>query len=136
MPIYKMEGKKDGKQKYRVRINYIDREGKSKQLDRVAYGKEEAKELERKLNRDLKEETVKKITLKELTGEFLNVKKYEVRESSLDKMKRRLEYYVIPTLGDYRIDKLNTPILQKWKTTVEEMKTSTGKPLSLRTKQS
>ncbi|MGN0148786.1 MAG: hypothetical protein ACI4C7_00870 [Clostridia bacterium] len=136
MPIYKMEGKKDGKQKYRVRINYIDREGNSKQLDRVAYGKEEAKELERQLNNDLKEETVKKITLKDLTEEFLNMKKYEVRESSLDKMKRRLEYYVIPTLGNYRIDKLNTPILQKRKTTVEEMKTSTGKPLSLRTKQS
>lgn len=45
MPIYKMEGKKDGLQKYRVRVNYTDREGKNKQLDRVAYGKEAAKEL-------------------------------------------------------------------------------------------
>lgn len=31
MPIYKMEGKKNGKQKYRVRINYIDSFGKAKQ---------------------------------------------------------------------------------------------------------
>ncbi len=25
MPIYKMKGSKDGKQKYRVRVNYIDK---------------------------------------------------------------------------------------------------------------
>ena len=35
MPIYKMQGKKDGLQKYRVRINYTDRSGKPRQLDRV-----------------------------------------------------------------------------------------------------
>ena len=34
MPIYKMDGKKDGRQKYRVRINYRDRAGKAKQIDR------------------------------------------------------------------------------------------------------
>lgn len=45
MPIYKMDGKKDGLQKYRVRINFTDSSGKSKQIDRVAYGKEVAKEL-------------------------------------------------------------------------------------------
>ena len=50
MPIYKMQGKKDGLQKYRVRINYTDRSGKPHQLDRVAYGAEAAKELERQLS--------------------------------------------------------------------------------------
>lgn len=38
MPIYKMKGKKDGKQQYRVRINYTDNFGKAKQIDRIAYG--------------------------------------------------------------------------------------------------
>ena len=38
MPIYKMKGKKDGKQKYRVRVNYIDNFNVAKQIDRVAYG--------------------------------------------------------------------------------------------------
>ena len=56
MPIYKMDGKKDGKQKYRVRINYIDNLGKSHQIDRVAYGSEEAKQLERELNYKRSEE--------------------------------------------------------------------------------
>lgn len=49
MPIYKMKGKKEGKQKYRVRINYIDSLGNAKQMDRVAYGLDEAKQLEREL---------------------------------------------------------------------------------------
>lgn len=136
MPIYKMDGKKDGLQKYRVRVNYTDREGKNRQLDRVAYGKEAARELERQLHQSLNEETAKKITLKDLATEFLSVKKYEVRESTIDKMKRRLDYYVLPTLGNYKIDKLNTPILQRWKTSIEEIKTKKDSPLSLRTKQS
>ena len=50
MPIYKMKGKKDGKQKYRVRINYIDSYGKARQIERVTYGNEEAKQLERELS--------------------------------------------------------------------------------------
>ena len=136
MPIYKMDGKKDGLQKYRVRINYTDNLGVQKQLDRVAYGKDAAKELESRLMRDLKEETVKKTTLGELVEEYLSMKRYEIRESSLDKIRRRLNYYILPSLGEYRIDKLNTPILQKWKTDVEEMTKSTGERLSLRTKQS
>ena len=49
MPIYKMQGKKDGVQKYRVRINYTDNSGKPRQLDRVAYGAAEAKALEAQL---------------------------------------------------------------------------------------
>ena len=131
-----MDGKKDGLQKYRVRINYTDNLGVQKQLDRVAYGKDAAKELESRLMRDLKEETVKKTTLGELVEEYLSMKRYEIRESSLDKIRRRLNYYILPSLGEYRIDKLNTPILQKWKTDVEEMTKSTGERLSLRTKQS
>jgi len=49
MPVYKAIGKKDGLQKYNVRINYIDGEGVSRQLTRIAYGSEAAKDLERKL---------------------------------------------------------------------------------------
>ena len=34
MPIYKMDGSKDGKQKYRVRINYTDVFGKARQTEK------------------------------------------------------------------------------------------------------
>ena len=55
MPIYKEEGKKDGKQRYRVRINYTDASGKARQIDRIAYGATEAKTLERVLTAEIKE---------------------------------------------------------------------------------
>lgn len=55
MPIYKVEGiKKDGKQKYIVRVNYTATSGEFKQLTRTAYGSEEAKDLERKLEAQIK----------------------------------------------------------------------------------
>ena len=136
MPIYKTNKKKNGLQGYRVCVNYTDSTGKYRSIERTAYGKSEAQELETKLKIELKESTSRRMTLNELSKEFLDVKKYEVRETSIDKMRRRLNYYILPHLGEYRIDKLNTPVLQKWKTAVEEMKTSTDKPLSLRTKQS
>ena len=52
MPIYKMTDKngknirKDGLQKYRVRVNYTDSFGKSHQIDRVVFGSEAATQLE------------------------------------------------------------------------------------------
>lgn len=131
MPIYKMKGKKDGLQKYRVRVNYTDREGKNRQLDRVAYGKDVAKDLERQLYRNLTEETVKKITLQELYDEYIKVKQHEIRESTLDKTKKLLNTYVLPTLKNYNLNKLNMRILQKWKTSIEEHIGKSGQKLSL-----
>lgn len=131
MPIYKMKGKKDGLQKYRVRINYTDREGKSRQLDRVAYGKEDAKSLERQLCRELETEPIKKITLQQLYDEYIKVKKHEVRETTLEKSKQMLSGYVLPALKNYKLEKINMKVLQDWKTKIEEHTTNDGKALSI-----
>ena len=58
-------------------INFTDSSGKSKQIDRVAYGKETAKEFERQLAYNLSDETIKKITLQQLYDEYIAVKKFE-----------------------------------------------------------
>lgn len=115
MPIYKMEGKKDGLQKYRVRINYVDRDGKSKQLDRVAYGKENAKELERQLNCDMKsgELTTVKITVQQLCDEYLAVMSHELRETTMSDKRGKFKRYILPELGTVSITKLTAPRLQK-----------------------
>lgn len=135
MPIYKMDGKKDGLQKYRVRINFIDSSGNSKQIDRIAYGKDAAKELERELFVELNAKpTYHKITLQELYDEYINVKQYEIRESTLNKFKQSFRIYILPELSAQRIDKLNTSLLQKWKTSVEKYTTSKHKRLSLKYK--
>lgn len=121
MPIYKMDGKKDGKQQYRVRINYTDKNGKPKQIDRVAYGSAEAKELERKLNKELKEQTpITSMTVQQLFDEYISVKKHEVRETTLKQTKRVLNTHVLPYLKNVKINKLNNVNLQKWKNEVSE----------------
>lgn len=138
MPIYKMEGKKDGLQKYRVRINYTDRDGKSKQLDRVAYGKENAKELERQLNHDMKsgETVTSRMTVQQLYDEYIAVKANEIRETTLRTHKGQLERHVLPCIKDVRLDKLNTRTLQCWKQSVEQYRTEKGAPFSIDYKQS
>lgn len=116
MPIYKMEGKKNGKQKYRVRINYIDKFGKARQSDKVVFGLDEAKELERKLQASMCDvEAGIGMTVSELFEEYVNVKKNETRESSLDTSSRIISKHIIPILGKYKLKKLTLPILQNWK---------------------
>ncbi|MCL2722594.1 MAG: hypothetical protein FWD47_14790, partial [Treponema sp.] len=54
MPIYKVKNeKKDGMQKYNVRVNYTDDNGKPRSLTRAAYGKQEAEKMERDLTREI-----------------------------------------------------------------------------------
>lgn len=134
MPIYKMDGKKDGLQKYRVRINYVDKDGQNKQLDRVAYGKEAAKDLERQLICDLKSETIKKMTLQQLYDEYIIAKKYEVRESTLDKSEKLLSEFILPALKKYRLDRLSVSLLQKWKIEMEGRTKNNGESFSLKYK--
>lgn len=130
MPIYKMNGKKDGRQQYRVRINYTNQNGQSKQIDRVAYGMAEAKLLEQKLNMEIREQPLcANMTLKQLYDEYISVKKSDVRNTTLDKTQRNLEAYILPTFGSIKINKLNKSNLQKWKTETAQ------KELALKTKQ-
>lgn len=121
MPIYKMEGKKNGLQKYHVRINYTDKLGKPKQIDRVAYGKDEAKALEIRLINEFNNEggAIKRMNIAELVSEYLTSKKSEVRETSLDKTRRVLERFIVPKLGNNQVAKLTAPILQDWKNQIE-----------------
>lgn len=90
MPIYKVDGvKQDGLQKYLVRINFLDSHGAKKQLTRVAFGSENAKNLERKLLQEVGEcAAISKITLQELYHEHIDALKFEIRESTLEKRSR------------------------------------------------
>lgn len=126
-----MDGKRDGKNKYRVRINYIDATGKARQVDRVTYGSDEAKILELKLLQEIRHEApAKRITLRELFDEYCEVRKNEIRESTLDKFKRIIEYHIMPELESIKLDKLDPKLLVQWKLNME------SKAISLRTKQS
>lgn len=126
MPIYKMNGKKNGKQQYRVRINYTDSQGKAKQIDRIAYGAAEAKALEMQLSAEVKKKSISpKITIQNLFEEYISVKKHEVRETTLKNSKRILELHILPILNKTEIQKLNNATLQKWKTSISQLDLST-----------
>ena len=123
MPVYKANGKKDGLQKYNVRINYIDSNGQSRQLTRTAYGLEAAKGLEHKLTAEQKSKgnvPVKKMTIGQLFDEYIAAKQYEVRESTLEKCRESLTNHVLPTFRDVRLDRLNMNNLQSWKLSMEQ----------------
>ncbi len=120
MPIYKMEGKRDGLQRYRVRINYTDKNGKARQLDRVAYGKEAAKQLEERLNHEVKPMGAPNMTLNDLYAEYIEARRHELRENTLRAIRTRLEPYILPELGTYTLRELTVPLLQKWKSCFDE----------------
>jgi len=132
MPIYKVHKDiKDGKQKYKVRVNYISEDGSFKQLTRSIYGSEEAKELERELIRGLKakgENSVKKMTVEKLQNELIVTKKFEVRETTLNKYKNTYRYFIQEMYEKADISKITASSLQKWKLSMEQ------KDLSLSTR--
>ena len=129
IPIYKINGKKDGLQKYIVRINYISDSGQPKQLSRIAYGADKAKTLEMRLLDEIKfkhEMPVKKMTVQELFNEYKEVKKYEIRKRTFIQLPYVYNRFILPTYKDYRIDKLNVRDIQNWKIAMEQMKLAIG----------
>ncbi len=121
MPITKIDGKKkNGKQGYRVRVNYTDAYGKARQIERTAYGSEEAKEMEQQLRLQTKEVNSSAITLDALAERYYTNQKNEIRESSLANAKGIFRREISPYLGKLRIDKLSVQVLEDWKNTINE----------------
>ena len=116
MPITKTDKKVDGKQQYRVRVNYTDLFGNHRQVERTAYGAAEAKTVEAQLLREYNSNVSKNhITVSELINKYLDAKRHDVRATTLEKSSRNLSRYILPSLGDKQIDKLSVDTLQKWK---------------------
>lgn len=117
MPINKTGAKKDGLQQYRVRVNYTDSLGKARQIERTAYGLAEANALEQQLIAEYKEKRTAsaRLTVRELFEEYAVYHAYETRKTSHDNAMKILRLRVLPTMADYRLDKLTQPVLAKWK---------------------
>lgn len=139
MPISKASGSKDGKQKYRVRVNYIDALGNYRQVERTAYGAAEAKDLEMRIQHEIKKEPpTARMSVQALYDEYVKPAENELRETSFEKNKQTLRDHVLPYLGSTSLKKLTAPALQDWKNKIDayEFVTKKGpRKLSLRTKQ-
>ncbi len=119
MPINKTGKKKDGLQQYRVRINYTDTAGKAHQIERTAYGMDEAKQLEAALMSEYKDKhTDARLTVGELFTEYAEYHSHETRRTSHESTMKNLRLRVLPTMADHRLDKLTQPVLARWKNDV------------------
>ncbi len=126
----KTNEKKDGRQKYRVRVNYTDANGKYRQVERTAYGFAEANQMEQRLISEFKEKkTVScKMTVQELYDEYMRYHESETRSTSHASTANKLKMRVLPYLGSYRLDKLTQQVLANWKIEIGKQ------DISLRTK--
>ena len=116
-------------------MNYTDCFGNSRQIDRIAYGKREAQELELRLNFNIEEELVPKLKFQKVAEEYIATKANEVRETTTAKHKSLLNKYILPFLGNCRIDKIGVKQVQDWKQYINEQNSTNGKKLSLKYKQ-
>ncbi len=120
MPITKVSGKKDGLQKYRVRVNYCTPTGEYKQIERTAYGMDQAKALERQLAITIKEAPhTAALTYRDLYAEYIARRRQTIRESTLDKEQRITKLHIMPFFADKKLTKINTPMLEIWKDEIE-----------------
>ena len=106
-----------------MRINYFADSGQQKQLTRVAYGLDAAKDLEIKLTFGIKsrsEMPTKKMTVLELLEEYKEVKRFEVKETTQTRIAENFKYYILPTFKDYRIDRITPKAIQEWKIALEK----------------
>ncbi len=117
MPINKIDKKKNGLQGYRVRVNYTDASGKARQIERTAYGLAEANALEQALISEYKEKRTasSRLTVRELFEQYEEYHSHETRKTSHDSAMKNLRLRVLPTMSDYRLDRLTQPVLAKWK---------------------
>lgn len=117
MPIYKIDGKKDGLQKYRVEVNTTTSNGKHKKLVRVAYGLQEAKIKEKELSA-AQASGSGSMTVQELYNKY--IAQIEVRETTKDKTISVFKNHILPTQKDIRLNKLNKPNFIEWKTQFQD----------------
>ena len=132
MPIYKVANKKkDGLQKYQVKVNYTDKYGNRKQVMRTAYGSQAAKDLEDQLLEQVnsQESLSKSKRFKDLYDDYISYISNEIRESSLAKKKQVFRCHILPFFENILVESLDVKILQEWKVYVyqKELKTQTMK---------
>ncbi len=125
MPIYKTGKTKDGKQGYRIRVNYTDANGKYQTKTQVVYGSPEAKQAEQAMLANIDEiATTSSMTTGELVRIFLETKQSEIRETTLNKTAGILRNHVLPYFENVRIDKITLTKLQEWKNSINEQNLS------------
>ena len=122
MPIYKTDEKKNGVYKYKVRVNYVDANGKGRQLTRVVWGSAEAKELERQLTDEVnnKQLSNSSLTVQQLFVDFFKSIKHTTRATTIQGYEKNYRLHIKPYIDNVQLKRLNTKNLTDWKNQVNE----------------
>lgn len=124
MPVNKDERvtkKKNGLFRYRVRVNYIDANGNSQQIERLVWGKAEAEAMEQNLIAEYKDKHLtasSRMTVAELVEKYEQYHAAETRASTHRNTMKNLRLRVLPLLKNQRIDKLTQAVLAEWKVAI------------------
>ena len=121
MPIYNTGKKtKDGITKYRVFVSYTTASGDHKKASKIVCGLTEAKRVESEMLANTHEhEASTTLTVEALFDQYIESKRFQVRQTSLGKSIRTLKHHVLPHLGTIKVSKLNIRNLTEWKTKVD-----------------
>lgn len=125
----------EGLTKYRIRVNYIDADGKYKQLTRVAYGMKNARAMEAKLteecqNLDQDINLSDDLTFREFHEIYVSNMSCEIRPTTMQKKMQNFRIHIDPYVGHIKLKELSSRILAVWKATINK------KDLSLQTRKS
>ncbi len=129
MPITRTKKRKDGLQQYRVRINYTDVSGTARQVERTAYGLQEAQMLEMQLLSEYKEtkkSPTARMTIEDLYHEYEKYHANETRATTHATAIKVLKLRVLPFLSGTRLDKLTQPVVAKWKNSISALPLATS----------
>jgi integrase len=135
MPIYKIDGEKvNGYQKYRVVVNWTDKNGKKRTVSRRVAGKAAAEAEESRIKAELNagalpdEVKAAPMTVSGLMELYKVEKAHDLRATTLAKKVSILNTHVIPTLGKIRLKDLTADELNAWRREMNK------KPLKVTTK--
>lgn len=135
MPIYKIDGEKvNGYQKYRVVVNWTDKNGKKRTVSRRVAGKAAAEAEESRIKAELNAgalpDEVKSapMTVSGLMELYKVEKAHDLRATTLAKKVSILNTHVIPSLGSIRLKDLTAEELNAWRREMNK------KPLKVTTK--
>lgn len=135
--------KKDGLTKYRVRVNYTvalpDGNSDYRRIERYAYGKIQAQDVEAQLTKDAAElsclpgdipaafsDLVESYLASAASGKTL-------RQSTIDKKKQVLSHHILPFFGTYRLNQITPQVVYRWIDYINaKVLDDTGKSLSVK----
>ena len=127
MPIYKTNRRKDGKQQYRVVVNYTTGDGRHRTMERIVYGYDAARDTEMhlKMRCGAKLAELGQLSMDDFFVEYQRYKAAENRQSSVEKASCIYRNHIQATLGAIRISEITPPMIMHWKQVMNEKSLAT-----------